>query len=559
LAGRHYQAELGNEVILHYEYDRSGLLVAARNDYQSVRLVYDDLGRVVAEVQGDFGVKSAYDARGNLAQLETTWETLIQLAYDAHDQLRQVVFPHGQVVEYHRDALGRPSERRLPGGITSRCEHDLRNRLVAQRVYRGDKLIVERYYEYDTMGRLVRCEGSQPRAYEYDKAGQLIAAHYPNGEEHFQYDAAGDRETVSTDECGRVAGRGADRYYYDVFNQLVRIERGDGTTIHYRYDALGRRISKQIGTQVTRWVWHEFQLLGEETAGVRTQYVCYPQQLLPLGCVVDDSAYFYQLDQLGTVREVTDEAGELVWQGQYRAFGECAVERRIEQPWRLPGQYFDAESGLHYNLFRYYDPLAGRYVTPDPVSYFGGDVNLYRYARNDPVNRRDVLGLTAITAGDIGGKGGAALCSPGGPLAAGACYAIGFWVVAGVVAGLTWWATQSAQTPCQGCEGAMNNEGTEGEEVTDENSQATEDTSGENASSKGKKATDSGKNEPHGDFGRRQEKANKQIEELEKQLEELNRNQGSRAEKTKIKNKIDKIKKAADKAAKGETHGRRGK
>ncbi|NJO15541.1 MAG: hypothetical protein HC877_07290 [Thioploca sp.] len=234
--------------VLHYEYERSGLLVAARNDYQSVRLVYDDLGRVVEEVQGDFGVKSAYDAQGNLAQLETTWETSIQLAYDEHNQLRQVVFPHGQVVEYHRDALGRPSERRLPGGITSRCEHDLMNRLVAQRVYRGDKPIVERYYEYDAMGRLVRCEGSQPGAYEYDKAGQLIAAHYPHGEEHFQYDAAGNRETVSTDECGRVAGRGSDRYYYDVFNQLVRIERSDGTTIHYRYDALGRRISKQVGT-----------------------------------------------------------------------------------------------------------------------------------------------------------------------------------------------------------------------------------------------------------------------------------------------------------------------
>ncbi|NJO15540.1 MAG: hypothetical protein HC877_07285 [Thioploca sp.] len=282
---------------------------------------------------------------------------------------------------------------------------------------------------------------------------------------------------------------------------------------------------------------------------MRTQYVCYPQQLLPLGCVVNNRAYFYQLDQLGTVREVTDEAGELVWQCQYRAFGACTVEGRIEQPWRLPGQYCDAESGLHYNLFRYYDPLAGRYVTSDPVSYFGGDVNLYRYVRNDPLNRRDVLGLTAIPA-DIGGKTGAILCSPGGPVTAGACYVIGFVVVAG----LMWWATQMAQTSCQGCEGAMNNEGTE-----EESNQATEDTSGENASSKGKKASDSGKNEPHGDFGRWQEKANKQIEELEKQLEELNRNQGSRAEKTKIKNKIDKIKKAADKAAKGETHGRRGK
>jgi hypothetical protein len=93
------------------------------------------------------------------------------------------------------------------------------------------------------------------------------------------------------------------------------------------------------------------------------------------------------------------------------------------------------------------------------VSYLGGDVNLYRYARNDPVNRRDVLGLSAVTA-DMVGKGGAALCSPGGPVTAAACYVIGFVMVAGV----TWWAMQMAQTACQGCRGARHSDSEEGEE-----------------------------------------------------------------------------------------------
>ena len=76
-------------------------------------------------------------------------------------------------------------------------------------------------------------------------------------------------------------------------------------------------------------------------------------------------------------------------------------------PFRLPGQYYDSETGLHYNYFRYYDPTAGRYVTPDPIGLEGGinlftyvdsvgkpfDMSLYTYTANNPVNLTDPKGL----------------------------------------------------------------------------------------------------------------------------------------------------------------------
>jgi RHS repeat-associated protein len=63
---------------------------------------------------------------------------------------------------------------------------------------------------------------------------------------------------------------------------------------------------------------------------------------------------------------------------------------------RFPGQYYDAETGLHYNFHRYYDPVTGRYTQADPIGFLGGDLNLYGYVGNNPVNRIDTSGLRVI-------------------------------------------------------------------------------------------------------------------------------------------------------------------
>ena len=65
---------------------------------------------------------------------------------------------------------------------------------------------------------------------------------------------------------------------------------------------------------------------------------------------------------------------------------------------RFPGQYFDAETGLHYNRFRYYDPSIGRYISPDPIGQAGG-VHVYSYVANSPVNWIDPFGLDIWTEG----------------------------------------------------------------------------------------------------------------------------------------------------------------
>ncbi|EEH1059806.1 type IV secretion protein Rhs [Salmonella enterica] len=109
--------------------------------------------------------------------------------------------------------------------------------------------------------------------------------------------------------------------------------------------------------------------------------------------------WYYHTDVTGTPQEVTAADGTLVWAGYIRGFGENAADisnsgAYFHQPLRLPGQYFDDETGLHYNLFRYYAPECGRFVSQDPIGLRGG-LNLYAYAPN-PIRWIDPLGVAIL-------------------------------------------------------------------------------------------------------------------------------------------------------------------
>jgi RHS repeat-associated protein len=91
---------------------------------------------------------------------------------------------------------------------------------------------------------------------------------------------------------------------------------------------------------------------------------------------------------------LADSTNTIVWEGIYKPFGEADVNPNssVVNNFRFPGQYYDAETGLHYNYFRYYDPSTGRYLTPDPIGLLGG-INLFEYSENNSINVVDPFGL----------------------------------------------------------------------------------------------------------------------------------------------------------------------
>ncbi|MDU9051101.1 MAG: RHS repeat-associated core domain-containing protein, partial [Candidatus Electrothrix sp. Rat3] len=115
-----------------------------------------------------------------------------------------------------------------------------------------------------------------------------------------------------------------------------------------------------------------------------------------------EGAYYYINDHLGAPQIITDDSGSIVWQAEYLPFGKVNISvAQIENNLRFPGQYFDAETGLHYNWNRYYDPETGRYIAADPIGLDGG-MNLYAYVGSDPVNGIDPEGLICGTGVCVG-------------------------------------------------------------------------------------------------------------------------------------------------------------
>jgi len=119
--------------------------------------------------------------------------------------------------------------------------------------------------------------------------------------------------------------------------------------------------------------------------------------------------YFVHNDHLGTPKVITDGNKRVVWKGHMTPFGEMKVEvEEVTNHRRFPGQWYDIESRLHYNYFRYYAPGLGRYIQSDPVGLAGG-LNTYGYGSRNPLRYTDPFGLWSAGGSVFWGWGGGLL------------------------------------------------------------------------------------------------------------------------------------------------------
>ena len=417
-----------------YMYDPVGRLTETYNSHQYLAFQYDRLGFLIKEHHSDLNEKrqrisgSMVDinyqraASGQLKKLQLPGREAIDYAYDHFDRLQQVLFNDAAITQIQRDDVGRELNR-IQGDIITHSDYDPMGRLAKQHaIHRQQKNdLINREYQYDPFGNLSSFkDGSWEVRYVYDMVDKLKRTE-GDLNEHFVFDPAGNllgqqkSDTGKSTRGNRLQMQGDRKFDYDARGNLIREARGkggkletifeynfsnqlvkvvkEGQATEYAYDPIGRRIRKQDSFGATRYLWAGDQLAQEQRNNLKKTYVYEPESFKPLAMVQDGEIYHYHLDHLGTPRELTSQQGKLVWKARYKTYGNVAEKdiEEVENNLRFQGQYFDEETGLHYNRHRYYDPTLGQFTTQDPIGLLGG-VNNYQYAPN-PVGWVDPLGL----------------------------------------------------------------------------------------------------------------------------------------------------------------------
>jgi RHS repeat-associated protein len=221
---------------------------------------------------------------------------------------------------------------------------------------------------------------SEDIAYGYSSVGNRTSAQIGNSTVAYSYDAFNRLKSVNRNVAISYANPNA-----------IQMSFPAGVT-SYSYNARDQRIGKSGVLGISRFIYGaQTLMLAENTSGIWSSYLWFGGELV--GVVRNNQLYSVHGDQLGRPEVVTDGVQTVVWRASNFAFDRSVTLNTIGGlNLGLPGQYYDAESGLWNNGFRNYDGRVGRYLETDPIGLNGG-LNTYAYVGGNPVGLVDPLGL----------------------------------------------------------------------------------------------------------------------------------------------------------------------
>jgi RHS repeat-associated protein len=159
------------------------------------------------------------------------------------------------------------------------------------------------------------------------------------------------------------------------------------------------------GEETTNYVYDEQNIIAQfdQSNKLMSSFIHGPNIDEPLSAEIRNNRIYYHADGLGSITALTNYMGVAIQRYDYDAFGNIKCSPFpiwIKQPYTYTGREFDTETGLYYYRARYYDAQAGRFIQKDPIGFAGGDINLYNYVGNAPVNRTDPTGLYMTLFGE---------------------------------------------------------------------------------------------------------------------------------------------------------------
>lgn len=443
-------SEYNGKLVTTFERDALGRVIAEKQNDRTIRFAYDKLGRRTERVlPGGQTTRYHHDITGALAAVDHDGHKILVERDALGRETRKHVYRGSVDIQSSYDAMDRLIEQRVSASSAAAAE------LARRRWSYDDNGRVRRIddarwgatlYEYDAIGQLVSAtRGALHEVFDYDPTGSLRnilgklsqAEHTPSwdirpgnvlvrtpGTEYVN-DARGRRvkKIARIPEANGKTREEITTYGWDCRDRLREVTLPDGRRVLYTYDAFSRRVRKEIipaerrdyaamvklalaegadalpKSRVVEFLWDGDVLAGEldPEEGARF-FVHEPGTFVPLLQQERGTVFTYVNDHLGTPKELVDQDGRLAWAAAHSAWGRVVEVQRdpkakqaVESPFRLLGQYHDAETGLCYTRFRYFDAALGRWCSPDPIGIRGG-TNLVAF-NGSPTDEVDPLGL----------------------------------------------------------------------------------------------------------------------------------------------------------------------
>ncbi|MEO8494673.1 MAG: RHS repeat-associated core domain-containing protein, partial [Planctomycetota bacterium] len=415
---------------IDYTFDSNGNLTAVTDARGTLNITLTANNRVakVTDAAGHF-LDFQYDAAGRRTRMTDELSRTLDYTYDSLGRLLAVADAGGDVVRYAYDNVGHVAEKQLGNGFVTRFTYDANDRVTRVENRRPDATVFSAFdYSYDTLGRVMAMTGpTGTTTYEYDLLGQLTAWQEAGGRRvEYSYDAVGNRVAVndnsveqrySVNGLNQVVGAGGVTYSYDADGNLV--QRNDGTEVTaYTYDADNRLTSVTRGGDVFNYSYDGLgRLVAATRNGVVSEYVL---DFYGFGNVVGEydgsgqrvtsydhgvgltarndnsgNASYYLFDDQSNTSAIVSETGATQNSYESDPFGQTlSASETIDNGFVFVGEHgaLGDDSGLTYLRARFYSPELGRFVSQDPIGLLGGQLNLYSYANNDPVNQSDPSG-----------------------------------------------------------------------------------------------------------------------------------------------------------------------
>ncbi|MEV4643859.1 RHS repeat-associated core domain-containing protein [Saccharopolyspora sp. NPDC049357] len=429
--------------VTSYAYSPIGFLVRAANADAVLEFEWDVEGRILAETTNGRTVTFAYDDENNTIRRTTPSGVDSTWSFDENGAAHDLSFAaHAMRFEY--DAAGRETARSLNDAV--RLSQSYEDELLASQAVTGSsgQDVVRRRFSYRADNRLTGVQDSAfgQAGFELDQVGRVVEVIAPDRHERYRYDALGNvlgSEGVANAEDGprrysgntlvasggvgyqydaqgrlvlrAVQAAGNWHYSWDSHDRLVAVITPQGVHWRYRYDPVGRRIAKQrlapgpdggaVVAEQVDFVWDGATLIEQihiDAHGRRevTTWEHRPDDDVVVAQLERDGSgeRFHSIltDAVGKPTDLVAADGQLTWHDRTSLWGSALPgQRSAATPLRFPGQYADAETGLNYNVYRYYDPATGRYLSQDPLG-LAPAANPVTYVGN-PHEETDALGL----------------------------------------------------------------------------------------------------------------------------------------------------------------------